>query len=82
MQQDDAIWKEKSVEYDINVICFFRLDNTPWAQPFLIRRAQDPDWVPVFVDQVSIILVRNVAENRAVIQKYGIDRSVFKGIPN
>lgn len=82
MQQDDAIWKEKSVEYDINLICFFRLDNTPWAQPFLIRRAQDPDWVPVFVDQVSLILVRNVAENRAVIQKYGIDRSVFKGIPN
>lgn len=82
MQEDDAVWDTKSEEYNINVICFFRLDNTPWAQPFLIRRTQDPEWVPVFVDQVSLILIRNTKANQAVIQRYGIDRSVFRSVPN
>jgi hypothetical protein len=82
MQEDDQIWNEKMEEYNLNVICFFRHDNTPWAQPFLIRRTQDPNWVPIYVDQATIILIRNRESNRKLIQQYGIDRSVFSGVPN
>ena len=82
MQQDDELWKQKSLEYGINIICFYRHDNTPWAQPFLIRRTQDPDWVPVFVDQACIILIRNTEKNQQWINKFGIDRRVFISVPN
>jgi amino acid transporter len=82
MQQDDELWKQKSLDYGINIICFYRHDNTPWAQPFLIRRTQDPDWVPVFVDQACIILIRNTQKNQQWINKFGIDRRVFISVPN
>lgn len=82
MQQDDELWRTKSLEYGINIICFYRHDNTPWAQPFLIRRTQDPEWVPIFVDDACLILVRNSATNAPWINKFGIDRRVFSGVPN
>ena len=82
MQGDDAIFKEMTNKYGFNIICFFRHDNTPWAQPFLIRRTQDPDWVPIFVDQACIVFVRNRESNRKWIQQFGIDRSVFRSVPN
>ncbi|MCB9192591.1 MAG: hypothetical protein H6602_13090 [Flavobacteriales bacterium] len=82
MQKDDTLWEELSEKYGFNVICFFRHDNTPWAQPFLIRRTQDPEWVPIFVDQACLVLIKNRESNRKWIQRFGIDRSVFKSVPN
>jgi hypothetical protein len=82
MQQDDEVWQRKSLEYGINTICFYRHDNTPWAQPFLIRRTQDPDWVPIFVDQACIVLIRNSADNQTWISRFALPRSMFQSVPN
>lgn len=82
MQQDKALWVEKSLEYGINSIVFYRHDNTPWAQPFLIDRTQDPNWVPIYVDEVSLILIRNVIENKPWIDKFALPREMFSGVPN
>ena len=35
--------------------------------------AEDPDWVPVYADDTSIIFVARVAEHTALIEKYAID---------
>ncbi|MBL4587258.1 MAG: hypothetical protein JKX84_09420, partial [Flavobacteriales bacterium] len=82
MQQNAAIWKTKSLEYDINLIVFYRHDNTPWGQDFLIRITQDPDWVAIYVDGVSIILIRNIASNEKWIRQFGLSREMFRGVPN
>jgi len=82
MQEDEAVWEAKSREFGINQIVFFRLDNTPWAQPFLIRRTQDPNWTAIYVDEVSIVLVRNVEMNRKWIEQFGLPRDLFRGVPN
>lgn len=82
MQQDDSVWEKKAEQYNLNIICFFRHDNTPWAQPFLIRRTQDPKWVPIYVDAATLILIRNSESNRHWIQRFGIDRSIFSSVPN
>jgi hypothetical protein len=82
MQQDKAIWDEMSLEYGINSIVFYRHDNTPWAQPFLIDRTQDPNWVPIYVDGVSLILIRNTIENKPWIEKFALPREMFSGVPN
>jgi len=82
MQENDELWNQKMDEYNLNVICFFRHDNTPWAQPFLIRRTQDPNWVPIYVDMATLVLIRNRESNRLWIQRFGIDRSVFRSVPN
>lgn len=82
MQEDEAVWKAKSQEYGINTIVFYRLDNTPWAQPFLIKRTQDPDWVAIYVDEVSLVLVKNRPANEQWIQQFALPRSMFQSVPN
>ena len=78
MQEDETIWKEVDDKYHFNVIYFYRHDITPWAQPFLIRRLQDRNWVPVFVDDYTLILVRRSKKNAKLIQLYTLPKSIFK----
>jgi len=81
MQRDDDFFREMMEKHDLNIICFFRHDNTEWGQPFLIRRTQDPDWVPIYVDGVSLILVRNLPRNADWINRYALPRSMFVAVP-
>ncbi len=76
-QVDENKWKEISERYSFNVIYFYRLDVTPWAQPFLIKRIKDPAWVSIYVDNHVLILVKNTEQNRNVIDSYKIPKNVF-----
>ena len=78
MQKDERVWDYYSNLYDFQTIIFDRRDITPWAQPFLIRRIKDPDWVPVFVDYATLILIKNNHLNRPLITKYALPDSIFK----
>lgn len=77
MQEKEDIWKRELEKYKFNTIYFYRHDVTDNAQSFLIRRLKDNDWVPVFVDNYSIILVRRVEKNNGVINLYKIPENVF-----
>ena len=77
MQQDESVWRRLDERYRFNAIFFYRHDATPWGQAFLIRRVQDPEWIPVFVDLYTIILVRRAPQNSGVIGAHGIPKSVF-----
>lgn len=77
MQEDELIWQTMDQEYGFNVIYFYRLDMTPWAQPFLIQRISDPLWVPVFVDAYSIILLKRNSINQSIINQYALPKSMF-----
>lgn len=77
MQQYDAVWKQEDQKYNFNIIWFYRLDMTPWAQQFLINKVNDSEWVPVFVDDYTIIFVKNNTQNLEVIKKYALPKSMF-----
>lgn len=77
MQEKDEIWKTELEKEKFNMIFFYRLDYTPWAQAFLIRRVGDASWAPVYVDARTIILLRRVPENARIISKYEIPKSAF-----
>ena len=77
MQENEAVWKKYDERYRFNAIYFFRLDMTPWAQPFLVRRIYDDAWAPVYVDAFTIIFLRRTAANAEVIRKYELPRSMF-----
>ncbi len=81
-QENEETWKTALNSYNFNSIVFYRHDQTPWAQPFLIRRVQDPDWVPVFVDQHTIILLRDISENTELIQRLQLPKSMFVTTPS
>jgi hypothetical protein len=78
MQQSEDVWKKYEQQYDFNVIYFSRHDLTPWAQPFLIRRLQDPAWAPVYTDAFVLILLKRNDENRSVIERFEIPKSNFR----
>ena len=50
---------------------------TPWAQPSLIKRLGDINWVPVYVDDFVLIMVKNNGENKNIIDKYELPKSIF-----
>lgn len=80
VQADEEKWQKLDAKLDLNVIFYMRHDMTQHGQPFLIRRIEDPDWVPVFVDQWVILLVKNHPRNQAIIDKFRLPQSLFKTV--
>jgi hypothetical protein len=77
MQENEDVWRKVDSQYNFNAIYFYRHDFTPWAQPFLIKRLQDPQWAPVFVDNFTLILLKRNEKNRRLIQLYELPREIF-----
>lgn len=77
-QKDEEIWQELNNKYNFNAIYFYRHDYTENAQPFLIKRIEDPDWSPVLVDDYALILLKRNNINKEIINKYELDKSIFK----
>ncbi len=78
MQEDEDVWKKALNQYGFELVYFYRHDMTPWAQPFLIRRLDDPQWAPVFADAYTIILARRNGVNQAVIARHELPRAMFR----
>ncbi|MGB9637300.1 MAG: hypothetical protein ACPLY7_00700 [Microgenomates group bacterium] len=77
MQENEEVWKQMEKKYNFNVIFFYRLDLTPWAQTFLINRVSDPSWSPVYVDDYSIIFAKRNEKNKEVIKKFELPKGIF-----
>ena len=77
MQEDATIWRQMDDQYKFNVIYFYRHDLTPWGQNLLINRVKDPDWVPVFVDNYTIIFIKRNADNQPLIERFELPQSMF-----
>lgn len=78
LQESDAVFVRETTHYGFNTIFFYRHDNTPAGQRFLISRIQDETWVPVFVDDNLLIMVRNAPQNAAIIEKFALPKSMFR----
>jgi hypothetical protein len=76
-QQDNNRWKQLYDQYQFNSIFFSYRDLTPWAQAFLIARAQDAAWAPVFADSYNIIFLKRNSKNDLLIKKYELPKSLF-----
>lgn len=77
MQENEKVWVEQDQKYNFNSIFFYRLDATPWSQKFLISRINDPNWVPVFVDDYNIIFVKRNEKNLEIIKQFELPKEMF-----
>lgn len=77
MQSNSQKFKEISEIYKFNLIYFYRYDLTEWAQKFLVDRISDPDWIPVYVDEATILFVKNDPKNKSVIDNYRLPKELF-----
>lgn len=78
MQEKAEVWQKVDSQYKFNTIFFNRLDLTPWGQAFLISRIKDQNWAPIFVDNYTIIFVKNNDQNKDIIQKFRLPEEIFK----
>lgn len=76
-QKEESDWQKTLAKYDFQSIIFYRHDATTWGQPFLVNRVKDPDWVPIYVDDFAIILVRNTPQNQALINQHRLPPDMF-----
>lgn len=72
--ENDKKWQEASEKYHFNAIFFYRLDRTEPAIKFLLNRIKDPEWAVVFVDNYTIIFLRENDVNKEIIKKYKIPK--------
>ncbi len=78
MQESEEEWQKQDKIYNFNAIFFAYHDATPWGQNFLVKRINDPNWAPVFVDQYCLILLKRNPQNQEIIKKYGVPKSYFQ----
>jgi hypothetical protein len=81
MQESDESWNRLSLEYSFNVIFFSMNDATNWGQDFLVKRAKDAQWAPVFANQEAIIFLKRNEKNKELISKFEIPKDRFRITP-
>ncbi len=81
MQVKMEKFREVEQQYNFNCIWFYRHDNTPWAQPFLLQLIEQPDYAPVFVDGLTIMFLKRNEQNAELIKKFELPKSMFRSVP-
>jgi len=79
---DAALWTEKADHYGINTIILSLariggLEHVPLKQ-----YCDSSGWKPVYLDDVSIVLVRNRPENQQWIEPFAIDCASYRITPS
>ncbi len=77
MQENEELWETLQEQYNFNAIFFNRRDITNWAQAFLINRVRDDVWVPIYVDDNTIIFIKNIDQNADLISKHKLPKNYF-----
>jgi hypothetical protein len=75
MQMDNAVWQTVDKEYNFNLIFFSHTDITPWATTFLPTIINNPNWRLVYLDDFSIIFLKNIQPNQELINKLALDKA-------
>ncbi len=70
----EDVWLEVSKKYDFQTIFFYQYDRASNIRNFLWRRLNDPAWSLVYVDMYTVIFIRNLPENKDVLDKFEITR--------
>lgn len=70
--------QQKSEVDEFNTIFFYYRDMTNWAQVFLKDIVKNPEWVPVYVDDFALILLKRNELNKQVIEQYELPEQTFK----
>jgi hypothetical protein len=75
---DDDVWRGLDAKHRFNAIVCSLEDAFPPIERFLIARAHDADWAPVYTDYYSLVFVRRTDGNAEVIRAHEIPQEQFR----
>jgi hypothetical protein len=78
MQENPELFTRVASSSGINTIFFAHTDQTPWGNTFLTALLQDPDWIPVYLDDTVIILLKHRTENVSLLTRWGMKRGSLR----
>jgi hypothetical protein len=68
-------WQDMLSAYNINFILTFSVDNfSGRLVPLVYALLNDPQWQLIYMDNISLIFVRDVPENKDIIQRFGLPK--------
>lgn len=71
-KSNTPLWKRLLKHYKINYMLLAPTDINGDVFPLVLNLLESDDWVPVYVDRVSLIFVRKSGENDELIARYRI----------
>lgn len=77
-QLDTNLWQKLDDQYNFGAIYFSRLERTEWGQNFLLETVKNKKWAPIYVDDYTIIFVKDIPAHQEIIKKYRLPDEIFK----
>jgi hypothetical protein len=78
MMDDNKTWDSLSEKYGINTVIVSHADGTPWARKFISNMLSNESWPMVYLDQDTLISLKNNDQNKQIIDKYAYDKNKFE----
>lgn len=78
MQLNHDVFKTHEKNYGFNTIIFAHTDQTEWGIIFLKNIISNPTWSIVFLDDSTIILVKNNKQNDRIIKKFALNETTYQ----
>lgn len=78
MQEDMNTFEKVDKKYNFQTIFFSHTDMTPWGQKFISEIVKNKDWKTVYLDETSIILLKDTKQNEMLIKKYSMSYPEFR----
>lgn len=73
MQENQKDFERIDNQYNFKTIFFSHTDQTPWGISFVKQIISNKQWELIYLDEYVMILVKNVPENKELIEKFVID---------
>ena len=68
-------WRDMLSAYNINWILTFSVDNfSGKLVPLVYALLNDPEWHLIYMDNISLIFLRDLPENKDLIQRFGLPK--------
>lgn len=74
------LWQRLLNHYKINFILMSVLDLYGQIPPVVFELLESEKWVPVYYDPISIIFIRNVEQNKAMIKRNKISKDIIYNV--
>jgi len=74
LRQGGPAWGEADARYRFNAAVIHYMDATGLT----LERLADPSWMPVYLDDATIVFLRRTEQNRALIDAFGIDLDALR----
>jgi len=71
------LWERLLDHYEVNIVFLSPLSVEGYIPPLLFGLLESDKWVPVYIDSLSFIFVRNMEQNKDIIRQFKISDDVI-----